>query len=59
MIALTKATSPKDCTHSLLKPKPKPGNGRRNPNDYLILTEQDTIGKFVERIVARKLARNL
>ena len=50
---------PEDWTHSFLKPIPKPGKDHRKLNGYRILTMQNTIGKLMERIVARKLARDL
>ena len=48
-----------DWTHSFLKPIPKQGKDHRKLNGYRILTMQNTIGKLMERIVARKLARDL
>ena len=57
--ALTKATSQKTGV-SFLKPVSKPGKDHRKQlNGYRILAMQNTIGKLMERIVARKLTRDL
>ena len=50
---------PEDWTHSFLKPLPKPGKDHRKLNGYRILTMQNTVGKLMECIIARKLARDL
>ena len=50
---------PEDCSHSYLKPIPKPGKDHSKLNGYRILTMQNTTGKLMERIVARKLAQDL
>ena len=50
---------PKDWSHSYLKPIPKPGKDHSKLNGYSILTTQNTMGKLMERIVARKLAQDL
>ena len=41
---------------SFLKPIPKPGKDHSQLNGYHILSMQNTIGKLMERITARKLA---
>ena len=50
---------PEDWTHSFLKPLPKPGKDHKKLNGYRILTMQNTVGKLMESIIARKLARDL
>ena len=50
---------PEDWSHSYLKPIPKPGKDHSKLNGYRILTMQNTTGKLMERIVARKLAEDL
>ena len=50
---------PEDWSHSYLKPIPKPGKDHSKLNGYHILTMQNTTGKLMERIVARKLAQDL
>ena len=50
---------PEDWTHSFLKALPKPGKDHKKLNGYRILTMQNTVGKLMERIIARKLARDL
>ena len=50
---------PEDWYHSYLKPIPKPGKDHSKLNGYRILTMQNTTGKLMERIVARKLAQDL
>ncbi|NQZ78185.1 MAG: endonuclease/exonuclease/phosphatase family protein, partial [Ekhidna sp.] len=50
---------PEDWTHSYLKPLPKQGKDNRQLNGYRILTMQNIIGKLMERVVAKKLARDL
>ena len=42
-----------------MKPIPKPEKDHYKLNGYRILTMQNTVGKLVEGIVARKLARDL
>ena len=48
---------PEDWPHSYLKPIPKPGKDHSKLNGYRILMMQNTTGKLMERIVARKLAQ--
>ena len=50
---------PDDWTHSYLKALPKPGKDHRQLNGYRILTMQNTVGKLMESIIARKLTRDL
>ena len=50
---------PEDWSHSYLKPIPKPRKDHSKLNGYRILTMQNTTGKLMERIVARKLAQDL
>merc|ERR1712121_339 len=50
---------PEDWTHSFLKPLPKPGKDHKKLNGYRILTMQNTVGKLMENIITRKLARDL
>ena len=50
---------PEDWSHSYLKPIPKPAKDHGKLNGYRILTVQNTTGKLMERIVARKLAQDL
>ena len=50
---------PEDWSHSYLKPIPKPGKDLSKLNGHRILTMQNTTGKLMERIVARKLAQDL
>ena len=50
---------PDDWTHSFLKALPKPGKDHKKLNGYRILTMQNTIGKLLERIIARKLSHDL
>ena len=50
---------PKDWTDSFLRPIPKPGKDHHKLDGYHILTMQNTVGKLMERFVARKLARDL
>ena len=50
---------PEDWTGSFLRPIPKPGKDRHKLNGYRILTMQNTVGKLMERTVARKLSRDL
>ena len=45
---------PEDWSDSYLKPIPKPGKDLSKLNGYRILTMQNTTGKLMERIVARK-----
>ena len=47
-----------DWSHSFMQPISKPGKDHRKLNGYRILTIQNTIGKLMEHIVARKLARD-
>ena len=49
---------PKDWSHSYLKPIPKPEKDHSKLNGYRILTMQNTTGKLMERIVARKLSQD-
>ena len=49
---------PEDWSHSYRKPIPKPGKDHSKLNGYRILTMQNTTGKLMERIVARKLAQD-
>ena len=49
----------KDWSHSYLKPIPKSGKDHSKLNGYRILTMQNTTGRLMERIVARKLAQDL
>ena len=53
------AIIPDHLYHSFLKHSSKPGNDHRKLNGYSILTMQNTIGKLMERIVAREFARDL
>ena len=48
-----------DWSHSYLKPILKLGKDHSKLNGYRILTMQNTTGKLMERIVARKLAHDL
>ena len=48
-----------DWSHKYLKLIPKPGKDHSKLNGYRILTLQNTTGKLMERIVARKLAQGL
>ena len=48
-----------DWLHSCLKPIPKLGKDHSKLNGYCIFTMQNTKGKLMERVVARKLAQNL
>ena len=50
---------PEDWSDSYFKPIPKPGKDLSKLNGYRILTMQNTTGKLMERIVARKLAQDL
>ena len=50
---------PEDWSHSYLKPIPKPGKDHSKLNGSRILTMQNTTGKLMEGIVARKLAQDL
>ena len=50
---------PEDWSESYLKPIPKPGKDLSKLNGYRILTMQNTTGKLMERILARKLAQDL
>ena len=50
---------PEDWTDSILRPISKPGKAHHELNGYRILTMQNTVGKLMERTVARKLARDL
>ena len=50
---------PEYWSHSYLKPIPKPGKDHSKMNGYRILTMQNSTGKLMERIVARKLAQDL
>ena len=52
---------PEDWTDSFLRPFPKLGKDHHTHklNGYRILTMQYTAGKLMERIVARKFARDL
>ena len=50
---------PEDWTHSFLKALPKPGKDHKKLNGYRILTMQNTVGKLLERIIAKKLSRDL
>ena len=50
---------PEDWSDSSLKPIPKPGKDLSKLNGYRILTMQNTTGKLMERILARKLAQDL
>ena len=47
-----------DWSQSYLKPIPKPGEDHSKLNGYRIITMQNTTGKLMERIEARKLARD-
>ena len=42
-----------------MKPIPKPAKGQHKLNGYRIHTVYNTVGKLMERTVARKLARDL
>ena len=50
---------PEDWTDSFLRPIPKARKDYHKLNGYRILTMQNTIGKLMERIIARKLSRHL
>ena len=50
---------PEDWSYSYLKPIPKPGKDHSKLNGYRILTMQNTTGKLMEWIVAKKLAQDL
>ena len=50
---------PEDWTGSFLRPISKPGKDRHKLNGHRILTMQNTVGKLMERTIARKLSRNL
>ena len=50
---------PEDWSDSYFKPIPKPGKDLSTLNGYRILTMQNTTGKLMERIVARKLTQDL
>ena len=57
--SFTTGQVPEDWSHSYLKPIPKPGKDHSKLNGYRILKMQNTTGKLMERIVARKLAQDL
>ena len=57
--SFTTGQVPEDWSHSYLKPIPKPGKDHSKLNGYRILTMQNTMGKLMEWIVARKLAQDL
>ena len=48
-----------DRSHSYFQPVLKPGKDHSKMNQCRILTMQDTTGKLMERILARKLAQDL
>ena len=50
---------PEDWLDSHLSPVPKPGKDQASIKGYRIITMQNTIGKLLEKIVARRLAREL
>ena len=50
---------PEDWSHSYLKSSLKPGKDHSKLNEYRILTMQNTTGKLMKRIVAKKLPRDL
>ena len=57
--SLENGNIPADWTHSFLIPLPKPGKDHRQLNGYRILTMQNTVGKLMESMVARKLTKDL
>ena len=49
----------KDWADSFLRPIPKPQKDHHKLNGYHILTMQNTVGKLMERIAAKIIARDL
>lgn len=50
---------PEEWLHSYLMPLPKPGKDHSNIKGYRIITMQNTYGKILEKIVAKRLANYL
>ena len=50
---------PEDWLHSYLCPVPKPGKDLSSIKGYRIITMQNTIGKLLEKVIARLLAEEL
>ena len=50
---------PEDWLHSHLSPVPKPEKDPSKISSYRIITMQNTVGKLLEKIVARKLSCEL
>ena len=56
---LRNGTIPEDWLHSFLGVVPKPGKDHKALNGYRIITMQNTIGKLLEKIIARRVAKDL
>ena len=57
--SLDRGEVPEDWLHSHLSPVPKPEKGPTKISSYRIITMQNTVGKLLEKIVARKLSLEL
>ena len=57
--SLENATINEEWLHSYLIPLPKPGKDHTQIQGYRIITMQNTIGKLLEKIIARKLSCHL
>ena len=57
--SLAEQNIPEDWLDSHLAPVPKPGKDKTSIKGYRIVTMQNTVGKLLEKIVARRLANQL
>jgi len=57
--SITNATIHEDWMHSYLVPLPKPGKDHTKIQGYRVITMQNTIGKLLEKIIARKISHQL
>ena len=57
--SLSRGEVPEDWLHSHLSPVPKPEKDPTKISSYRIITMQNTVGKLLEKIVARKLSIEL
>ncbi|XP_012940510.1 uncharacterized protein LOC106012342 [Aplysia californica] len=55
--SLAKGKIPEEWLHSYLMPLPKPGKDHSNIKGYRIITMQNTYGKILEKIVAKRLRK--
>ena len=57
--SLESGTIPDEWLHSYLMPLPKPGKDHTKLNGYRIITMQNTVGKVLEKVIARRVMQHL